>query len=88
MFEYVRVPIDGEALASALTRLQAIELPIKPWVSSMSGLDGTSFEVAVFGDLSSEVRFTWWEDAPPKWKPLAALAKKLFKEIAAARRDA
>ena len=88
MFEYVRVPIDGEALASALTQLQAIEVPIKPWVSSTSRLDGTSFEVALFGDLSSEVRFTWWEDAPPKWKPLAALAKKLFKEFAAARRVA
>ena len=88
LLDYVRVPMPSDELAKVVSELQNLVLPVRPWRNDQAGLDGTSFQVGVFGDMYSEVRFSWWEDPPPAWKPLASLAKKLFKQFAAARRDA
>jgi hypothetical protein len=42
------------------------------------GLDGTSYELAVFGELSVRIRVRWWEQPPPRWEPLGNLADRMI----------
>jgi hypothetical protein len=76
---YEPTPFDSALLRSFFDRLTSLALPIAPDLSNMSGLDGETTHLALFGDLHSHVRFKWWSDYPPAWKPLVAIADEMLK---------
>lgn len=53
-------------------------------MSGAGGADGTLYEMAVDGDLSSGWRFRWWSDGPEQWRPLVELAEEMHAAFAAA----
>ena len=72
------VPFDGGRLRSFFDRLTSLALPIAPDLSNMAGLDGERTHLALFGDLHSHVRFEWWSEYPPAWKPLVEIANEML----------
>ena len=75
---YEPVPFDGVRLRNFFERLTALTLPIAPDLSKMAGLDGATTQLALFGDLHSQVRFEWWSEYPPAWGPLVKLADEML----------
>jgi len=76
---YEPVEFDGRKLKTYFKRLTALTLPIAPELRSLGGLDGTVTQLALFGALSSQVRYQWWSDHPPGWKPLVKIVDQMFK---------
>lgn len=74
-----RLVADPAELKSYFEEVCSLSLPLRPNLSGMGGFDGTFYQLAVFGDLHSEVRFQWWDDAPKKWKPMVRLAERMMK---------
>lgn len=79
------VPFASSSLATYFERVSSISLPLRPDLSGSSGADGTLYELAVFGDLSSAWRFQWWSDWPKQWQQLVELADELHSAFSAAR---
>jgi hypothetical protein len=75
---YEPVEFDGGTLKSYFERLASLSVPVVPHLNNMAGLDGTVFQLALFGDLWSQVRYQWWSDHPPGWTPLVELADEMF----------
>jgi hypothetical protein len=67
---YERLPFESARLSSYFERVIALSLPLGLHLNGLGGLDGTNFQFAIFGDLSSSWRFEWWSDSPAQWKPL------------------
>jgi hypothetical protein len=84
---YDRVAIDSDVLASLYNRSASLSLPIPFADSDTAYLDGTGYQLAIFGESFCECRFQWWSDPPANWKPLADVAEEaIFLFTAAARR--
>jgi hypothetical protein len=79
------VPFASPALAAYYERVGALTLPLRPDLSGYGGADGTRYEFAVFGDLSSAWRFEWWSEWPEQWRPLVELAAEMHAAFTAAR---
>jgi hypothetical protein len=79
------VPFVSSALAAYFERVAALTLPLRPDLSGHGGADGTGYEFAVFGDLSSGWRFQWWWEWPEQWRPLVELAAEMHAAFNAAR---
>jgi hypothetical protein len=75
---YEQLDESGETLRAYFDRLQSLTLPIGPLFNGMSGIDGTSFHLALFGDQHSQVRFQWWSKPPPQWAPLIGVANEMI----------
>ena len=75
---YERLDISGDTLRAYFDQLQSLTLPIGRLFNGMSGLDGTSFHLALFGDQHSQVRFQWWTKPPPQWTPLIEVANEMI----------
>ena len=73
--EELAAPHDPQTF---FARLQMISMPIAPLYNNMAGTDGTMYELALFGDLHSQVRFRWWSDPPPHWQPLVSIAEEML----------
>lgn len=78
---YEPIQFDGDRLRSYFERLTALHLPIAPDLSNMAGLDGVTTQLAMFGDLHSQVRFEWWSEYPPAWKPLVDIANEMLEAL-------
>lgn len=78
------VPFASAALAAYFERLCSIDLPLCPNLSGNGGADGTTHELAIFGDLYSSWRFRWWSDWPEQWRPLVELAEEMHAAFTAA----
>jgi hypothetical protein len=79
------VPFASSVLAAYFERVTALTLPLRPDLSGCGGADGTLYEFAVFGDLSSAWRFRWWSEWPEQWRPLVELAAEMHAGFTAAR---
>ena len=77
MLGYERLPYEPARLSKFFEKLTAISLPLTPYINNYAGVDGTLFQLAVFGDLYSSWRFHWWEDAPPQWYLLVEIANEM-----------
>jgi hypothetical protein len=75
---YEELDAEDDMLRGYVDRLRALTLPIGPMLNDLGGLDGTSYHLALFGDLHSEVRFQWWSDSPPQWAPLVEIANEMI----------
>ena len=75
---YQELHADAEVLKNFMARLGKISLPIAPDFSGRAGLDGTFFQLAITGDLYSEIRFQWWSDYPAHWRELVAIADEMI----------
>jgi hypothetical protein len=75
---YNAVPIESNRLEAYFQRITGITMPLAPDLSSCGGADGTVYELAVFGDLSSSWRFQWWSHAPKHWGPLVEVANEMI----------
>ncbi len=78
------VPFDQATLADYHRRITSLTLPLAPDQSGMGGLDGTSHQLACFGDLFSQWRFQWWSTHPPQWQPLVDIANEMIEGFSAA----
>ncbi len=56
---YEEMDAGSDMLRSYFERLQVLTLPIGPLLNDMGGVDGTTYHLALFGDLYSEARFQW-----------------------------
>jgi hypothetical protein len=74
-------------LSAYFERIVAMTIPVRPDLSGHGGVDGTMYELAVFGDLSSACRFQWWEEGPEQWQPLVELAVEMHAAFTAAWRE-
>jgi len=75
---YTKLEVESDELRGHLAALRQIALNICPAFTGMLGLDGTYYELALFGDESSGVRFQWWSDGPKQWEQLTKLAGELI----------
>ena len=78
---YEQLDVPGDTMRAYFDRLTALALPIGPLINGMSGADGTSFHLALFGDMHSEIRFRWWSEPPPQWAPLIRVANEMIEEF-------
>lgn len=75
---YQEIDADLRELEHFFQRLCRITLPIGPHISNTGGLDGTLFELALIGDLSTSVRFQWWSDPPAQWQELGPITSEMI----------
>jgi hypothetical protein len=80
---YRMVTISSPLLAAYFQRVVALSLPVAPDLSRGAGLDGTTTQLAVSGDLYSEWRFQW-SQSPAQWQPLGDLAPEMSESFSAA----
>jgi hypothetical protein len=78
---YDRVDFPAQDLRRYFERLTSLSLPLVPLLNNMAGLDGAITQLALFGDLHSEVRFRWWSEPPPTWAPLVAIANEMLRAL-------
>jgi hypothetical protein len=75
---HTELDADSSTLGSLFDEVCALVLPLRPSLSNMGGLDGTLFQLAVFGDLSSALRIQWWSDYPEHWKSMVEIADRMM----------
>jgi len=80
------VPFASSDLANYFERVASLTVPLRPDLSGSRGMDGTLWELAVFGDLLSEWRFQWWSECPELWRPLVDLAAEMHAAFTSAAR--
>lgn len=81
---YQRLDVSSDVLQDYLHRLCQISLSISPTFNGMHGLDGTTYQLALFGDMHSNVRFVWWSEPPEQWRALVGLTGKMIEEFSIA----
>lgn len=75
---YEPVEFHGDKLEMYFNRLTFLTLPVAPDLSRMGGADGTLTQLALLGDLRSQVRYQWWSEHPPGWTPLVEIADEML----------
>ena len=80
---YDPVDFSSEQLSGYFDRIISLTLPLCPDLSGGGGLDGTTHQLAVFGDLYSSWRYQWWSEPPPQWSPLVAIASDMITAFSA-----
>lgn len=73
---YDMLAADSSKLKDIFEEFCELSLPLRPDLSGYGGLDGTLFQIAVAGDLYSDIRIQWWSDSPEQWKPVAKIAER------------
>jgi hypothetical protein len=84
---YELVPISMGTLGQYFKRVLSLSFPIAPDLSGMGGVDGTCFQLAVFGVYYSSWRFEWWSITPAKWKPLVDITYEMIDTFVSAERE-
>jgi hypothetical protein len=79
---YEALPFSSEKLAMFYRRVTSLTLPLAPELD-LSGRDGATTQLSVFGDMYSEWRFQWWNESYPPWRPLVSLAEEMVAEFRA-----
>lgn len=85
---YDRLNIDSARLRDYFERLRGTKLRISPDLSGMGGSDGQTFQLTVYGDMFSEIRFQWWCEPPSEWSEVAAIYSELKSVLTASEVDA
>ena len=75
---YYQLNYPSPELNLYFDRLRALSLAISPVYNNMTGADGTNFQLALFGDMWSTIRFAWWSDPPLQWKDLVNIAQEMI----------
>ncbi len=70
LFGYDRLVADAGELNSWFTKACKLSVPFAPDLSDCAGCDGETFQLAIFGDLSSVISIKYWCDAPEQWKSI------------------
>jgi hypothetical protein len=74
---YTELNASNDTLRGFLDRMGSISFPIAPPADETTGLDGTTYYLALCGDWS-ESRFRWWESPPPNWESLGLIAHEMI----------
>ena len=75
---YRQLDIPSDVLKQYFADLKSLTLSVEPVLNGMMGLDGPSYQLAIFGDMSSSVRFTWWSNPPSQWRRMADIAEYMI----------
>ena len=75
---YEPVDFPARRLKAFFDCLVILSVPLTPHLNYMGGADGTVTQLAIFGDMWSQVRFQWWSDPPPGWSPLVEVAEEML----------
>ena len=70
---------DARKVEDMTTRLFSTPVPLLTR-NKHFGLDGTSYELGL-GDTWANVRFHWWDQAPPEWKIIEETVMPLLKTL-------
>lgn len=81
---YDRLSFPSDRLAAYFEQIIRTSLPIAPDLSGTCGFDGTTYQLAVFGDKSTSWRFQWWSTARSNWGPLAHIVSEMVSEFSSA----
>lgn len=65
--------LDLDDLFPWIARLADVRVPLAGF-TELRGLDGETHELIIPRSLE-EIRFRWWCEGPPEWKPLTSLAQ-------------
>jgi hypothetical protein len=79
--DYRKIEIEHEILGEYFEEIKNVDIPISPIFNNMTGADGEIFQVALFGDMHSDVRFTWWSEYPDNWKPIVQPTQEIVQLI-------
>jgi hypothetical protein len=71
--ENISQPASNELMQKLLMELEAIRLPLQTQ-SQTIGLDGTAFELNLYGN-SWSVSYCWWNKPPAEWNSLNVITK-------------
>jgi hypothetical protein len=74
---YWKLDCPKDVLEGFVRRLSDLRLPLAPPLPRMVGLDGTTYEIGIFGLHQWSCRFRWWEDLPEEWAELAEVAREM-----------
>lgn len=75
---YSQLAVSSDKLESYWEAVRSVAVDLSPLYNGMGGLDGVRFQLALFGDMYSSVRFTWWSTYPPNWEPLDRIAREMI----------
>jgi hypothetical protein len=78
---YEELDAPSDLLQSHFERLRGISVPLAPPLPDAAGADGTTYHLALFGGLSSELRIQWWSEYPDSWSPAVAIANEMIQEF-------
>jgi len=78
---YCRLDFESGRLEDYWGRLRALCLGVSPIYNGMAGADGTDYQLALFGDLSTAIRFTWWSDYSGEWTDLVRIADEMLDDF-------
>ena len=67
-----------------LDRLWGMSIPVVPDLTERVGRDGVGYELVLFGNGCSQVRFEWHNDGPRQWRPLIDTVMKMIEDFKAA----
>jgi len=81
---YRSLTVGSDVLTGYFRRVVELSLPLLPDLSNRAGVDGTTTQLAVFGDMDSGCRFQWWSEAPPQWQPLVVVVREMAETFLAA----
>lgn len=71
--ENISQPASNEFIQKLLVGLEAIRLPLQSQSKTM-GLDGTTFELNLYGN-SWSVSYCWWDKPPAEWNGLNVITQ-------------
>ena len=77
---YERVEFPSDKLKGYYERLTSVSVPAAP-LCDVGGADGTTTQLALFGGMSAKVRYQWWSEFPPKWKPLVEIVQEMLRDF-------
>lgn len=81
LYNYTAIDFPSKISENFIKYLQKLKLRISPIFVSEAGLDGTTTELAFFGDLHSGFRFRWWSNPPPNWKKMTGYTEKIIEQL-------
>lgn len=67
---------DSSVLKAMFEEVCELSLPLRPDLSGHCGADGETFQLAISGDLYTDVRIAWWSDYPEQWAPVVDFAER------------
>ncbi len=67
-----------------LDRLWSMSIPVVPDLTERESRDGVGYELVLFGNMCSQVRFEWHNDGPAQWRPLIDAVMGMIEDFKAA----
>ena len=75
---YSGLDVPSDKLRSFWSSVCSLAVNVAPLYNELAGADGVSYQLAIFGDMQSSVRFSWWSEYPSEWTPLVDVTNQMI----------